>query len=78
MKAVLINQLPWLLSLVTIASVWMAGDKRRHAWSLGVANQGLWLVWIIASGTWGLLPMTIVLGIVCGRNYLKWQGDRWT
>lgn len=35
--------------------------------------QLLWLVWILASKSYGLLPMNLALWIVYGRNYLKWK-----
>jgi hypothetical protein len=38
-----------------------------------LGNQALWLVFIVATGTWGLLPMNLALWIVYGRNHLKWN-----
>jgi hypothetical protein len=32
-----------------------------------------WVTWIIASQTWGLIPMSIALGIVYARNHFKWN-----
>ncbi len=37
-------------------------NKSRNAWLFGLANQGLWLVWIIATASWGLLPMNLAYG----------------
>lgn len=65
--------LPWLLSAITIYMTVLAGNKSRNAWLFGLANQALWLVWIVTTGTYGLLPMNLALWIVYGRNHLKWS-----
>ncbi len=48
--------LPWLLSAITIYMTVLAGNKSRNAWLFGLANQGLWLVWIIATASWACYP----------------------
>lgn len=35
--------------------------------------EALWLVWIVGTNTWGLLPMNVALWIVYARNHLKWS-----
>lgn len=65
--------LPWLLSALTIWMTVLAGNKHPSAWLVGLANQMLWLVWIVTSASWGLLPMNIALWIVYGRNHWKWS-----
>lgn len=76
MTDAIVLHLPWLLSAITIYMTVLAGNKTRWAWSLGLANQALWLTWIIASQSWGLIPMNIALWIVYARNHLKWMGVR--
>ena len=66
--------LPWFLSAITIWMSLLAGNKNRHAWLIGLANQALWLVWITLSENWGLLPMNVALWAVYLRNHMKW-GD---
>ena len=65
--------LPWLLSAITIYMTVLAGNKHRLAWAVGLLNQALWLVWIVGTKTWGLLPMNAALWIVYARNHLKWN-----
>lgn len=65
--------LPWVMSAVTIWMTLLAGNKHRSAWMIGLGNQLLWLVWILATGAYGLLPMNAALWIVYGRNHLKWR-----
>ncbi len=73
MKEEIIKYLPYLLSAITVFQMLVAGNKKRYAWIVGLTNQFLWLLWIFLSGTWGLLPMNIVLWVVYGRNYIKWK-----
>jgi hypothetical protein len=52
-----VSLLPWLLSAITIWMTVLAGNKHPSAWAVGLGNQALWLVWIIASASWGLFPL---------------------
>lgn len=63
----------WLMSALTILTMWLAGDRHRLAWWVGLANQALWLGYIIDRGEWGLLPMNLAMWAVCLRNALKWR-----
>lgn len=72
----IVDHLPWLLSAITIWMTVLAGNKHRSAWAIGLANQSLWLVWIVASESWGLIPMNIALWIVYGRNHLRWNANK--
>lgn len=67
--------LPWLLSAITIYMTVLAGNRHPHAWAVGLVNQALWLVWIIASSSWGLLPMNLALWAIYLRNHLKWRAQ---
>lgn len=73
LQAGVVVVLPWLLSAITIWMTVLAGNKSRWAWAVGLGNQGLWLVWIVASASWGLLPMNAALWAVYARNHLKWK-----
>lgn len=73
MKEIIITYLPYLLSAITIYSMLLAGNKKRGAWLVGLLNQFLWMLWIVLTASWGLIPMNIALWIVYGRNYLKWD-----
>lgn len=65
--------LPWLLSAITIWMTLLAGNKHPQAWAVGLCNQALWLVWIVASETWGMLPMNASLWFMYARNHFKWS-----
>lgn len=65
--------LPWLLSAITIYTMFLAGDRKSYTWLVGLANQALWLIWIFAAEAWGLLPMNFALWAVYARNHFKWK-----
>lgn len=73
MTSLIVTYLPWLLSAITIWSMTLAGDRKSHAWLVGLANQALWLIWIIATESWGLIPMNAALWAVYARNHFKWS-----
>ena len=65
--------LPWLLSAITIHQTILAGNKHQAAWLVGLVNQALWLLWILVSETWGMLPMNLALWLLYARNHCKWK-----
>jgi hypothetical protein len=68
----LTEHLPWLLSAITIWMTALAGNKHPSAWLVGLLNQALWLIWITASESWGLVPMNLALWVMYGQNHFKW------
>lgn len=73
MKELLVFWLPWFLSANTIYFTFLAGNKNKLAWLLALIGQFFWLIWIISSESWGLIPMNTGMWIVYFRNYLKWN-----
>ena len=73
MKHIITIYLPYLLSIITIYSMLLAGNKKKGAWVVGLVNQLLWLIWIFTTSAFGLLPMNIALWVVYARNYIKWN-----
>lgn len=64
-----------LTSSVTLLGMWAAGSKKPWAWLVGLGNQSLWLVVIVTTGAWGLLPLTAALVVVYTRNHLRWSSE---
>lgn len=72
-SALIRDQLPWLLSAITLFMTVLAGNKHRAAWLVGLLAQALWLVWIVEIRAWGLLPMNAALWLVYARNHWRWN-----
>ena len=60
--------LPWVTSAMTLWAVWLAGHNLRLSWKVSLANQSLWLAFIVTSGAWGLLPLTLALAAMFARH----------
>jgi len=73
MRQYIVEYLPWLLSVVTLYMTFLQGEKKAAGWLVGLANQVLWLAWIAASTSWGLLPLNIGLSVLFIRNWMKWR-----
>lgn len=67
------SMLPWIMSAITIYTMWLAGDKKKLAWKIGLFNQILWAMFIYQTQAWGLLPMTIAITFTYARNLYKWN-----
>jgi hypothetical protein len=52
-------------------AVWLNGRNVRLSWKVSLANQALWLVFIVAFGAWGLLPLTVSLAAVFARHLTR-------
>lgn len=66
---------PLATSIVTLWGMYEAGSKRSRGWAIGLANQALWLAFIVAFGAWGLLPLSAALTVIYGRNLVRWRRD---
>ena len=63
--------LPWLTSAMTLWAVWLSGHNLRLSWRVSLASQALWLGFIVASGTWGLLPLTLSLSAMFASHLAR-------
>ena len=75
MRDAIITYLPYLLSAITVFQLWLAGNTYKNAWAIALANQALWLWWIVLSANWGFAPMNLALWFVYARNHLKWRAE---
>ena len=64
--------LPWLLSLLTGVTMWLAGNKDKRAWIIGIVAQFFWVAFDIQVGAYGLLPVSVMLFVIYGRNLREW------
>lgn len=71
----IVENLPWVLSSITIWMTILTGEKNKYTWALGLFGQVLWSVWILLGMTWGLVPLNLTLWVLYYRNHLKWTQD---
>ena len=65
----------WLLSATSVLMLWMMGNKSNWGPIVGIANQFLWLYYIlfILQGQYGLIIGTVAFTIVHIRNLILWK-----
>ncbi len=71
--------MPYVLSAITIYVTRLQGQLRRKAWIIGLVSQFGWLSWSLVSGTYGFLPLNLVLFYQYWDNFRKWsaiQGEQ--
>jgi hypothetical protein len=66
----------WALTVVGIAGLYLAGSGRRAGWAIGLAAQGLWIAYAIATRQWGFIASALAYGAVHARNLVRWTRER--
>lgn len=71
--------MPYVLSSIAIYVTRLQGQLNRMAWIIGLVSQFGWLSWSLVSGTYGFLPLNLVLFYQYWDNFRKWsaiQGEQ--
>ena len=68
-----IRDMSWLLSITSAVMIWKMGDKSKYAPIIGIANQVLWIIYVLSIKEYGLLPGVILYMIVHVRNAMLWK-----
>lgn len=63
----------WLLSIIGLIGLWLAGSKNKYGWIFGLSAQFLWFLYAIVSHQFGFILSSIAYGIVYFRNFKKWR-----
>jgi len=63
----------WIISVTSCVMLWLMGNKSVYGPMVGVANQLLWIVYVIWTSQWGLLLGVSLYTIVHLRNLIKWM-----
>ena len=62
----------WVLSGTSAVMLWAMGNRWPWAPAIGLGNQVLWIVYVVATRQWGLLPGVLLYTAIHGRNLAKW------
>lgn len=71
----IVEILPWVLSIGTLTVHWLAGNKWKYTYLLGLGNQGLWFLWVFMAEQYGFLPLNLFLTAIYVRNHIRWIND---
>jgi hypothetical protein len=69
------NAIAAVLSISQLTVYWLAGNKNRAGWVLGIAGAGPWVAVMVMSELWGLLPLVVGLQVIYIRNLVKWSRE---
>ena len=62
----------YLLGVVGVVGLWLAGSRRWQGWAVGVAAQVAWIAYAFATDQYGFLVSACAYGVVYGRNLAAW------
>lgn len=65
----------WVLTLVGVTGLYLAGRRNPWGWAVGVGAQVLWLAYAVHSRQWGFLLSCFVYGAVFTRNFVCWRRE---
>jgi hypothetical protein len=69
-------RLDTLLSIVTIASMYLVSEGKPVGWLVAFIGQFLWMAYVIRRRAWGLAPLTIFMTLVYLNGLMKWMALR--
>lgn len=63
----------WLLMLVGVAGLWLAGSQKKLGWLIGLCAQVIWIAYAVATKQYGFIVSAVAYGAVYARNYVRWR-----
>jgi hypothetical protein len=63
----------YVISIFSLISLWLVGNKNKWGWVVGILNQILWTIYAIRLQQWGLLIGVVAYTIVNVRNLIRWK-----
>lgn len=65
----------WLLMIVGVTGLWLAGRKLWWAWLIGIFSEVLWIVYALVTKQYGFIAFAAAYMIVFSRNAIGWYKD---
>jgi hypothetical protein len=69
-------RMDWILSALSMAMLWMMGNKNRFAPLVGIFAQLLWIYYVISTAQYGLIVGVIGYLVIHIRNAAKWNSAK--
>ena len=70
-----LNEFSYLLSIISLVTLWLIGNKNKAGFVLGLLNQVLWIWYALMLKQYGLLVGVIAYAAIYIRNLIKWNKD---
>lgn len=65
----------FVLAIVGIAGIYLAGKKSKWGWGLGLGAQVLWLIFALVTAQYGFILTAVAYGVVYGKNLYQWHKE---
>lgn len=65
----------FVLAIVGIAGIYLAGKKSKWGWGLGLGAQVLWLIFALVTAQYGFILTALAYGAVYGKNLYQWHRE---
>jgi hypothetical protein len=62
-----------LLAGFGVFGLWVAGRNDWRGWALGLADEGLWIIYAVHTGQWPFALSALAYGWVYWRNLRAWR-----
>lgn len=66
----------WLLMVVGVTGMFLAGRRRWEGWAIGLVSELLWLLYAWDTKQWGFVPFALAYAAVYARNAISWRGSQ--
>ena len=63
----------YLLAIIGISGIYLAGKNNKYGWALGIFAQLLWIIFAIATNQYGFILSALAYGYVYSLNFYKWN-----
>lgn len=66
----------WVAAGVSIAGLWLSGYSPRVGWMYGIASQGVWVTYGLATDQHGMIILSVAFVLGYLRNLRRWRDVR--
>jgi hypothetical protein len=63
----------WILGILGVTGLLIAGRRRWWGWTINLANEVLWVIYAIRTAQYGFILMAAGYGSVYAYNAYKWK-----
>jgi uncharacterized membrane protein len=65
----------WLLTVVGVLGLYIAGRKNKVGWAIGIGAQTLWMAYAVTTQQYGFCLSAVAYGWVYSKNLLRWLAE---
>lgn len=65
--------MPWILSAISLISIWLLRGYRRVGWLIGVVSGVMCVAYNLVTHQYGFIPQNIIGAVICLSSYRAWR-----